>query len=207
MGSLRRTYLELIKTVYDELPDYYFYDGHAKLNWDISPKDKLSTSAYFGRDKLKFDFGATHNLDWGNKTFTSQLVHIFNPQLFAQFVVAGSEFTSNFSQITEEGEMAFERLNGIHDLSSKANLSYKPNNNHQLDFGFEEKWNNTWLEMNTTSNTIKRLAGCEGKQPYQRAIHSGCMDINPLWTLQPGLRLGWYKTLKMNRIICQTPAI
>ena len=199
MGSLRRTYLELIKTVYDELPDYYFYDGHAKLNWDISPKDKLSTSAYFGRDKLKFDFGATLNLDWGNKTFTSQLVHIFNPQLFAQFVVAGSEFTSNFSQITEEGEMAFERLNGIHDLSSKANLSYKPNNNHQLDFGFEEKWNNTWLEMNTTFQyDPNALPDVKVSSLTSALFIQDVWDINPLWTLQPGLRLGWYKTLKMN---------
>jgi hypothetical protein len=199
MGSLRRTYLELVKTIYDELPDYYFYDGHAKLNWDISPRDKASTSAYFGRDKLKFDFGSTLKLDWGNKTFTTQLVHIFNPRLFAQFVVAGSEFTSNFSQINEEDEMVFERLNGIHDLTTKANMSFKPNNSHQLDFGLEEKWNNTWLKMNTSYQyDPNALPDVKVSSLTSAAYLQDVWDINALWTLQPGLRLSWYKTLKMN---------
>lgn len=199
MGSLRRTYLELVKAIYDELPDYYFYDGHAKVNWDISSRDKASTSAYFGRDKLKFDFGSILKLDWGNKTFTTQLVHIFNPRLFAQFVVAGSEFTSNFSQINEEGEMVFERLNGIHDLTAKANMSFKPRNDHQLDFGFEEKWNNTWLKMNTSYQyDPNALPDVEVSSLTSAAYIQDVWDINALWTLQPGLRLSWYKTLKMN---------
>jgi len=199
MGSIRRTYLELIKAFYKELPDYYFYDGHAKLNWDISPRDKASTSAYFGRDKLKFDFGSTLKLDWGNKTFTAQEVHIFNPRLFAQFVAAGSEFTSNFSQINEDGETVVERLNGIHDITSKANLSYKPDNRHQFDFGYEEKYNNTWLKMNTTYQyDPNALPDVEVSSLTSAAYVQDVWDINPLWTLQPGIRLSWYKTLHMN---------
>jgi len=199
MGSLRRTYLELIKAVYDELPDYYFYDGHAKLNWDAGTRDKISTSAYFGRDKLAFDFGATLKLDWGNKTFTGQWVHIFNPRLFAQFVLAGSEFTSNFSQVSETGEVAFERLNGIHDLSSKANFSYKPRNDHQFDYGYELKWNNTWLKMNTSYQyDPSSLPDVEVSSLTSSAYVQDVWDISPLWTLQPGLRAAWYRTLKKN---------
>ena len=199
MGSLRRTYLELVKQLYEELPDYYFYDGHAKINWDASPNDKVSTSAYFGRDKLSFDFGATLNLDWGNKTFTTQLVHIFNPRLFAQFVFAGSEFTSNFNQVSDTGEKIFERLNGIHDLTAKANMSYKPDNNHQLDFGGESKWNRTWLKMNTTYQyDPKSLPDVDVSSLTTSAYVQDVWDITELWTLQPGLRAAWYKTLQKN---------
>jgi hypothetical protein len=199
MGSLRRTYLELVKQIYDELPDYYFYDGHAKINWDASPRDKVSASAYFGRDKLSFDFGSTLNLDWGNKTFTTQMVHIFNPKLFAQFVFAGSEFTSNFSQVSEEGETAFERLNGIHDLTAKANLSYKPQNNHQFDYGFESKWNRTWLKMNTSYQyDPNALPDVNVSSLTNAAYIQDVWDISELWTLQPGLRFAWYKTIKKN---------
>jgi len=199
MGSFRRTYLELIKQLYDELPDYYFYDGHAKLNWDLSQRDKLSTSAYFGRDKLAFDFGSTLNLDWGNKTFTTQLIHLFNPQLFAQYVLAGSEFTSNFNQVSETGEKVFERLNGIDDLTTKANLSYKPNNSHSLDFGWDAKWNKTWLKMNTTYQyDPNALPDVNVNSLTTAAYVQDVWDINALWTLQPGLRLAWYQSLKMN---------
>ncbi|MDD4309412.1 MAG: TonB-dependent receptor [Candidatus Cloacimonetes bacterium] len=199
MGSFRRTYLELVKQIYDDLPDYYFYDGHAKINWDASPRDKVSTSAYFGRDRLSFDFGATLNLDWGNKTFTSQLVHIFSPRLFAQFVLAGSEFTSNFNQVSDTGEKVFERLNGIHDLTGKANLSYKPRNNHQFDFGWEAKWNRTWLEMNTTYQyDPNALPDVDVSSLTSSAYIQDVWDITELWTLQPGLRAAWYKTLEKN---------
>ncbi|MFO7659770.1 MAG: TonB-dependent receptor, partial [Candidatus Cloacimonadaceae bacterium] len=56
MGSFRRTYLDIMKKAFD-LPDYYFYDGHWKLNWDLNKKDKVSASMYFGKDNLDLDVG------------------------------------------------------------------------------------------------------------------------------------------------------
>lgn len=199
MGSFRRTYLELVQKMIDDLPDYYFYDGHFKVNWDASSRDKLSASAYFGRDKLAFDFGATLNLDWGNKTFTTQWVHIFNPKLFSQFVFAGSEFTSNFSQVAESGDTTFERINGIHDLTCKANLSYKPVNNHQLDFGAEIKGNRTWLKANTSYQyDPNNLPDVNVSSVTASAYVQDVWDISPLWTVQPGLRFSLYQTIKKN---------
>lgn len=198
MASFRRTYLELIKAFYDELPDYYFYDGHAKFNWDLDARNKLSASGYFGRDRLKFDFGAALHLDWGNKTFTTQWVHLFNPTLFSQFVLAGSEFTSNFDQVAESGEKTFERENGIQDLSCKAMMSWKPNNQHQTDFGFDFKWNDTWLKMLTTYQyDPNALPDVKVSSLTSSAYIQDTWDLDELWTLQPGARLGWYKTLKL----------
>ena len=199
MGSIRRTYLELVQKIWDDLPDYYFYDGHFKVNWDASPKDKVSASAYFGRDRLDFDFGATLHLDWGNRTFTTQLVHIYNPKLFSQFVFAGSEFTSNFSQVADSGELAFERLNGINDLTGKAMMSYKPNNKHQIDFGGELKWNKTWLKANTSYQyDPNAMPDVDLSSLTASAYVQDVWDINPLWTVQPGLRLATYQTVKKN---------
>ncbi|MEA1972262.1 MAG: TonB-dependent receptor, partial [Candidatus Cloacimonadota bacterium] len=56
MGSFRRTYFDLITQQYD-LPDYYFYDGHFKFNWDLPNNDKLITSFYFGQDHLELSMG------------------------------------------------------------------------------------------------------------------------------------------------------
>ncbi|MDZ4181401.1 MAG: TonB-dependent receptor, partial [Candidatus Cloacimonadaceae bacterium] len=198
MASLRRTYVEVLKQFYDELPDYYFYDGQVKVNWDLDARNKFSFSSYFGRDDLSFDFGSVLALDWGNKTFTTQWVHLFSPTLFSQFVFAGSEFKSNFDQISKEGEKVFQRINGIHDLSSKAMLSWKPNNQHQVDWGYEIKWNNTWLKMDTTYQYEENaLPDVEVSSLTSAVYVQDVWDINELWTLQPGLRAAWYRTLKL----------
>ncbi len=199
MASIRRTYVELMKQFYDELPDYYFYDGHVKLNWDFDARNKFNLSAYFGRDDLSFDFGSTLALDWGNRTFTAQWVHLFNPRLFSQFIIAGSEFSSQFDQITKEGETTFQRLNGIQDLSTKGILSWKPSNRHQIDSGYEIKWNDTWLKMDTTFQYDQSsLPDVDVKSLTTAAFIQDVWELNELWTFQPGLRAAWYRSLKVN---------
>ncbi len=199
MGSFRRTYLELIKAMIDDLPDYYFYDGHFKVNWDPGSKDKLSASAYFGRDKLSFDVGHILNLDWGNRTFTTQWVHIFNPRLFSQFIVAGSDFSSNFDQVGEEDELVFRRENGINDISNKASFSWKPNNDHQTDFGWEMKYNQTWLKViSSYEYDPASMPDVDVSSLMSSAFVQDTWDLNELWSVQPGLRLGWYRTMRIN---------
>ncbi len=199
MGSFRRTYLELIKAMIDDLPDYYFYDGHFKVNWDPGSKDKLSASAYFGRDKLSFDVGHILNLDWGNRTFTTQWVHIFNPRLFSQFIVAGSDFSSNFDQVGDEDELVFRRENGINDISNKASFSWKPNNDHQTDFGWEMKYNQTWLKViSSYEYEPASMPDVDVSSLMSSAFVQDTWDLNELWSVQPGLRLGWYRTMRIN---------
>jgi len=199
MGSFRRTYVDIIKEIYEDLPDYYFYDGHAKLNWDINNSNKLSTSTYFGKDKLSFDFGALLNMDWGNRTLTTQWTHIFNPQLFAHFILAGSEFTSNFSQVSKDSDNRFDRKNGINDATVKAIMSWKPTNEHQVDFGFEAKHNQTWLKMETNYQyDTNALPDVDVSSLTTAAYVQDIWDVNELWTLQPGLRASQYRTTKNN---------
>jgi len=199
MASLRRTYLELVKVILEDLPDYYFYDGHFKLNWDISPQDMVSTSAYFGKDRLNFDFGSVIKLDWGNRTFTTQWMHLFSPRLFSQFVLAGSDFTSNLAQITSEGEESFTRDNGIQDFSSKALLSYRPNNQHQIDFGWEVKYNDTWLQTKSSMQYDESsLPDVQVASLTSSAYIQDTWDLDALWSVQPGLRGSWYQSLDIN---------
>jgi hypothetical protein len=196
MASFRRTYVELIKQVYDELPDYYFYNGHAKFNWDIGNNDKISLSAYFGQDKLDFDLGSVLAVDWGNRTATAQWMHLFSPTLFSQFIFAGSEFTSNFSQISETGEEILARHNGIQDVSTKGILNWKPSNTHEVESGYEVKWNDTWLNIETSYQVEQSmLPDIKVSSLTSSAYVQDSWQIHPLLTLQPGLRLNWYRTL------------
>lgn len=201
MASFRRTYLDFVEKAFD-LPDYYFYDGHAKLNWDVDNHNKLSTSVYFGKDNLDMDFGAQLHFDWGNRTFSTQWTHIFNPTLFSHFVFAGSNFESNFIQ-TSEGKEAMNRLNSIDDLTLKGMYSWKASNSHQLDFGMETKWNRTLLKMTTSYEMDPNgLPDVDVKAITGAAYVQDVWDVNEFWTIQPGVRLSLYKSLDINLPSC-----
>ena len=200
MMSFRRTYLELIKKMISmNMPDYYFYDGHCKVNWDINKKDRLTNSFYFGRDKLNLDMGSDLEIYWGNKTFTSQWVHIFNPQLFSQFIVAGSYFGS-FLGIKSDGGEEFDRVNDLYDLSLKGLLNYKPNDNHMIDFGYEAKYNDIsyYIETKNTDIDESNFPDVQVGSGTFSLYASDSWDLNPFWTLEPGLRLSYYKSLRNN---------
>ncbi|HNM24279.1 MAG TPA: TonB-dependent receptor, partial [Saprospiraceae bacterium] len=81
--SGRRTYADLITRAvnranednpdYNKIPDYYFYDLNTKVNFTLSPKDRLYLSGYFGRDVFKFkDENFDFLFDWGNATGTAR---------------------------------------------------------------------------------------------------------------------------------------
>jgi len=201
MGSFRRTYLDFLEQAFD-LPDYYFYDGHWKLNWDINPRDKVSTSMYFGKDFLEFDFGNKLHVDWGNRTLSTQWTHIFAANLFSHFVLAGSQFSSNFVQSSDDHTI-MDRMNSIDDITLKNIFSWKPSNAHQVDFGLESKWNRTLLKMNTSYQIDPNTLPNVEVQSISNALFvQDIWDINPLWTFQPGLRLSLYNSLHINLPSC-----
>ncbi len=199
MASFRRTYLELVKTIYDELPDYYFYDGHAKINWDIDPRNKLSLSGYIGRDDLSYDLGSILDVDWGNRTVSANWMHLFTPRLFSSFAIAGSQFSSGSSQTAEEegeeDETIFSSDNSIGDITAKGVLNWKPSNNHEVETGFELKYNATALKLETSYQIDQSgLPDVELSSYTSSLFVQDTWVINPLWTLQPGLRFNWYRT-------------
>ena len=114
MVSGRRTYLELAEKIADfDLP-YYFYDGHANINWDINKNNQASISFYAGNDVLDLTSdGTSVSLDWGNKTFSTQWTHLFNSKFFSHFTFAGSRFDSDTK--VKFGEALEQSLTRIHE--------------------------------------------------------------------------------------------
>ena len=197
MGSFRRTYFDILKEALD-LPDYYFYDGHAKVNWDIRPTDKLSSSVYFGKDVLKMDIGTNMEIVWGNSTYTTQWIHIFNPQFFSHFIVAGSQFYSLF-KLDYAGGDNFKRDNTINDFSVKGNFSYQKSEEHSFDFGFDNKYNDIRFK-NTTSAQFNpdQLPNIKATSTTSSIYFQDNWNPNVFWTILPGLRLSSYNTIDLS---------
>jgi hypothetical protein len=142
-GSIRRTYFDkTIRNAIEEVPDYYFYDGNIKAFLDLDAKNKITVSFYGGRDVLNFVFNeksteqAGFAMDWGNKTGSIRWTRVFNPQLFANFWITGSRFSSDF----DFGEtIPVVERNVVTDVTLKGNLEYHYSQHFHARFGFEQK--------------------------------------------------------------------
>ncbi|MDA9261887.1 carboxypeptidase-like regulatory domain-containing protein, partial [Flavobacteriales bacterium] len=89
--SGRRTYISELATpfVKESSPfkgsGYYFYDLNAKLNYQISDKDRLYLSGYFGKDVFNYnqsESGFSVEIPWGNATAALRWNHLFSDKLF-----------------------------------------------------------------------------------------------------------------------------
>jgi len=136
-GSLRRTYFDqTVAKALDDIPNYYFYDGHLKAYLDLTSSNKVTVSTYVGRDNLNYELeGGSEELDyaWGNTTGSLRWTHVFSPILFGNFWITASSFDS---------DMSFENFsedNDIKDVTVKGDLEYYYAQNLNAEWGVEYK--------------------------------------------------------------------
>jgi len=195
-ASLRRTYMgETVKLFYDDLPDYYFYDGHIKAFIDINPANKLSLSLYKGRDKLNYAFNSevedapAIHYNWGNSTASLRWTHVFNPYFFSNFWVTLSYFDSRFD-ITEIG---LQEENDLSDISIKGQMEYALSKALQARFGFEQKNLSTVMQQDSPSGILD----INRKRTYFSAYVSLQYRPTPRWLLEGGLRYNHFSTERL----------
>ncbi len=150
--SGRRTYLDLLTKPFQSKKSrtgYYFYDLNAKLNYDLTKRDKVFLSGYFGQDALatKTQTGVripttnTNSMGWGNATATLRWNHVFSQKLFLNTSVYGSHYQFGFSDETKrerpEGSQLItsEYTSKVADYGVRADLDYFLNNAHTLKAG------------------------------------------------------------------------
>ncbi len=144
MVSARRTYIDaltrpFIKKTSDFYGSgYYFYDLNAKVNFQLSEKDHLFLSSYFGRDKFNFNNAKrsfTTEIPWGNSTATLRWNHVFNKKLFANTTVVYNDY--QFSLDGKRNNFRLALSSGIKDLNAKTDIDFYPVPEHKLRFGVQ----------------------------------------------------------------------
>lgn len=142
--SGRRTYFDIFTRAYNKtqednpgfnpIPDYYFYDLNAKINYELGGRDRLFLSGYFGRDIFGFsrdDFDFSFN--WGNATTTARWNHVFTPRLFMNTSATFTDYRYTLNQ--EVDVFKAEVSSHIRDISLKADLDFAANPRHYIRFG------------------------------------------------------------------------
>lgn len=124
--------------------NYYFYDLNAKLQFQLSPRDRIYFSLYQGYDKGAYnsageeddydeDNHIDYNIAFGNRALGARWNHVFSKKLFSNTSLT---YTSYFQrQSTIEGAYFAELYSGIRDLHAKTDLYYYPNIAHRMRMG------------------------------------------------------------------------
>lgn len=140
--SARRTYIDLFMKAFikDSSPfagtSYYFYDFNAKFNWQLSKKDRLYLSGYYGKDLFNFgnkndDFNV--RMPWGNGIAALKWSHQFSNKLVMTTTASFTDYLFSFG--SEQDQFKFELKSGIRDWSGKVNFSYFPEGRHTFKWG------------------------------------------------------------------------
>ncbi len=125
----------------DYFSNYYFYDVNAKLNFQVSSKDKLLFSYYRGSDHNAYvnngnddDEGEiNYKIAFGNQAFNFRWNHLFTKKLFSNTQAIYSNYYQRLSAIQED---YFAQLySGIRDISFKTDLYYYPHISHRVRGG------------------------------------------------------------------------
>jgi len=119
--------------------NYYFYDVNAKLNFQLSPKDRLLISFYSGRDNNTYSSDSTdvagidYSMHFGNTAFTMRWNHQYSGKLFSNTSLEYNHY-HQFLSAAESGYFA-QLYSGIRDINAKTDLTWYLSATHKINAG------------------------------------------------------------------------
>ncbi|MCR9155540.1 MAG: TonB-dependent receptor [Bacteroidetes bacterium] len=206
--SGRRTYIDQVFGLVGISLPYYFYDLNAKVNWKISPKDRIFISSYFGDDVLNIStdsagveeegdsastagFGLDFGFQLGNMTQTVRWNHIYNPKLFSNLSLTHTAFRYNiFGNFI--GNSILIRSE-IRDLGAKMDFTKYQSNNLTLKYGGQVINHSFRPNIISTQGEISQaLSNSQGRlqSTLELAAYTDfAYDLSQRFRIQGGLRL------------------
>ena len=188
--SGRRTHLDPLMAIAESALDakrlsYNFYDLQGKTHQILLPDDHLTVAAYTGQDNLLYRFDEfDFDLEWGNRTISSKWTHLFDSDLFGNFMLTGSRFEATTQFGTED--MVLLESNQLTDLSFKGDVSYFVNEAHTMEVGLLAKRMSMEYDFGESGRSWFNI-DVEGF--HNAAYLQDNWAASPRLTLQPGLRL------------------
>ena len=214
MISGRTTYLDLLMMPVMKMMGngttggYYFFDLNGKLNFELSKKDKLYLSAYFGRDKFHVAqsdsyMGTTDRyrmgLFWQNATSTVRWNHLFTNKVFSNLSFVFSDYTMNtymkykyfYAPNDPDNETYSSDFNsGIRDYTLKYDIAYHPNATHHLLAGAAVTYHEARPNAMTVKADTLTLKQIDKERGLEYAVYvEDEINIRNKFRINPGVRL------------------
>ena len=142
--AARRTYADVFTRLLNKanesdpewtiIPDYYFYDANARIDYQISDRDLIYASVYYGRDLFKLSrssFGSTFS--WGNTAGSLHWQRKIKPGFSSDLSLHFSDY--NYRLKTAFGRFEFQLGSGVQEYSINHKLAYK-SGDHAFTAGY-----------------------------------------------------------------------
>jgi len=119
--------------------NYYFYDVNAKLNFQVSGKDRILLSYYSGRDNNTYTKDSTdvagidYSMHFGNSAFVARWNHQFDGKVFTNTSVEYNHYHQWLSA-SQLGYFA-QLYSGIRDVQAKTDVTWYLSAGHKINAG------------------------------------------------------------------------
>jgi len=144
MLNARRTYVDLItdqvnriregQPDVDPIPGYNFYDLNAKVGFDVSSRDRVEVSGYFGRDRFRFDNeDFEFRFNWGNATLAAQWQHLSSDRLSITTAATLSDY--QYAVTNSIPGFNFEVGSEVRDIGLRSDALYAVPDGQSIRFG------------------------------------------------------------------------
>ncbi len=128
------SYREPRRTNYRPIPDYYFYDMNGKLSFDLSEKDELLISGYYGRDVFGFRRNRFNvDFSWGNGAGSVQWRRKLGARSATTLTYNYSDY--DYSISNELGDLSVTLGSKIQDHTLSYSFDFLPNLRHAIKTG------------------------------------------------------------------------
>jgi hypothetical protein len=194
----RRSYIDVLAQPFLGNTDFngaklYFYDLTAKVNWDVTPKDKVFLSGYLGQDV----FGASNIFgnQYGNSTATLRWNHIFGDKLFGNFTAFYSNY--NYSLNFNQENSNFDWKSNVVNYSFKPEFNWFLNDKNTITFGGQAIYHDFRPgDAVTTNGGVSTNVGLPHKYALETALFIGNeQTLTKRLSAHYGLRYSWWNYL------------
>ncbi len=210
--SGRRTYVDVITRALNEafedrenwveIPDYFFYDFNAKVNYQLSDRDQLFLSGYFGRDQFGFDDADLDaGFDWGNTNATLRWNHFFSSQLFMNATVGYTGYQYKLG--TTFDQFRFELGSQIQDGVLRTDFTWTPGARHTVQFGASGIYHQFLvgaLDAGDQDSTFSFESGEEFLGSEWGVYLSDDFEVNSTVKINAGIRLSGFNIGAINYV-------
>lgn len=203
-------------------PVFYFYDWNGKLSFRPTDRDMITLSVYKGQDfldesrdididipipdpqpNLLIAIDVDDKTNWGNQGSSMKWSRQWNPQLYSNFLVAGSEYFSDYqrdgflavsipdldSLLGSGGQVTVEE-NKVTDLTAVANFEWQPNSNYKLDYG--SSLTHTKVRYSNIRDDTLTILARDQEANYWSGYVSQEYEPQKGLKISTGLRLSYY---------------
>lgn len=192
----RRTYFEpLLNAIDGDAPDYYFYDGNGKVNFDITKQTTLTIGGYLGLDQLDFEFGsddarAKVETYWGNRTSTARLRQVVGDASYMTVSGAWSRYRSGAEFWDKDEKTGNDKLiqdfkNRFNDLNVRLDWEYYGHRDHKIKTGLSAS--NYDVYVRNTNEDTDYVSIDTSSTTYAHYIQDQ-WRLHPMFEILPGLR-------------------